>query len=192
MYSGPLTVSSSTTLKAAAFKPDRQPSFAVTAEFSKLPHNRSIQLRTTYGSQYTGGGDMAMIDLIRGSDNFRTGAWQGYQGVDVDATVDLGTVQEIERISAGFLQDQGSWIFMPSEVVYSVSTDGVTFTPVGTFVNSIPPEQEGAVIEEFSIENIHQSARYVRLQARTIGVCPKWHQGAGGRAWIFVDEITIE
>ena len=34
--------------------------------------------------------------------------------------------------------------------------------------------------------------RYVRVTARNVGVCPAWHPGAGGKAWMFSDEIVIE
>jgi hypothetical protein len=30
------------------------------------------------------------VDGLRGGHDFRTGEWQGYQGQDVNATVDLG------------------------------------------------------------------------------------------------------
>ena len=33
-------------------------------------------------------------------------------------------------------------------------------------------------------------ARYVRLAAHGIGVCPPGHTGAGGKAWLFTDEIV--
>ncbi|NOR11849.1 MAG: hypothetical protein GQ545_01195, partial [Candidatus Aminicenantes bacterium] len=35
-------------------------------------------------------------------------------------------------------------------------------------------------------------ARYIRIKARNVGICPDWHPGAGGKAWLFCDEIIIE
>jgi hypothetical protein len=35
-------------------------------------------------------------------------------------------------------------------------------------------------------------ARYVRVFARNLGVCPPWHLGRAGKAWLFVDEIVVE
>jgi hypothetical protein len=32
----------------------------------------------------------------------------------------------------------------------------------------------------------------VRVKAKSIGVCPAWHKGAGNKAWLFVGEIVIE
>jgi len=37
-----------------------------------------------------------------------------------------------------------------------------------------------------------ESARYVRIEAENVGICPDWHPGAGGKTWIFVDEIVVE
>ena len=34
-------------------------------------------------------------------------------------------------------------------------------------------------------------ARYVRVHAYNLGKIPAWHPGAGGDAYIFVDEILI-
>ncbi len=35
-------------------------------------------------------------------------------------------------------------------------------------------------------------ARFIKIAAKNIGVCPKWHPGSGNKAWIFIDEITIK
>ena len=37
-----------------------------------------------------------------------------------------------------------------------------------------------------------ESYRYVRVQAENVGVCPEWHPGAGGKSWVFSDEMIIE
>ena len=40
------------------------------------------------------------------------------------------------------------------------------------------------------VDNVQ--ARYVRVVAKNIGTIPDWHPGAGGKAWIFADEIIVE
>ena len=192
LYTEPMRLQKTTTVKAVSMKDGMPPSSVVTAEFTKIPGGRSIQLNTAYSSQYAAGGQMALIDRIRGSDDFRTGSWQGYQGVDIDAVVDLGKTIDIHRISTGFLQDQMSWIFMPTKVEYAISVDGETFTIVATLKNNVPPNQDEAVIQQFAEDSMNRKARYVRIRAKNRGVCPEWHRGAGGKAWLFVDEIVIE
>ena len=47
-------------------------------------------------------------------------------------------------------------------------------------------------IKDFSKSLEGIEARFVKVFAKNIGVCPDWHVSAGGKAWIFVDEITVK
>jgi hypothetical protein len=40
--------------------------------------------------------------------------------------------------------------------------------------------------------NLNAKAQYVKVKAYNFGTLPQWHQGAGGEAYIFVDEITVK
>ncbi|HSG27687.1 MAG TPA: hypothetical protein VLA34_04340, partial [Candidatus Krumholzibacterium sp.] len=122
----------------------------------------------------------------------RTGGWQGYRGVDFEAMVDLGSERDISRVSAGFLHDQGAWIFLPRKVEFAVATGGDDFTVVASLDNPLDDRQEGAEIWQAASGELGLRARFVRVRATAIGTCPEWHPGAGNKAWIFVDEIEIE
>jgi predicted alpha-1,2-mannosidase len=192
LYRDPVRFSSTGAMKAVAVKEGFPPSAVVTAEFRRIPGNRGIRLNTRYSPMYAAGGDLALIDGLRGPLDFRTGLWQGYQGVDLDAVVDLGRVQRVNRVTTGFLQDQNSWLFLPEMVEYSLSSDGKRFVTAARFEPGVPPREEGARIERFASGPLGANARYVRVFAKNIGVCPAWHRGAGSKAWIFADEIVIE
>ena len=133
-----------------------------------------------------------MIDGIRGTTNWSGGGWQGYQGKDFVAVIDLGKVQKVSKLGAGFLQDAGSWIWMPSRVDVELSIDGKTFGPAVSITNDVSEKREGAITKEFVKSITPKSARYVRIRAVNFGKIPAWHPGSGGDAWIFADEITIE
>jgi hypothetical protein len=191
-YRQPITLKSSTTVKAFAAKAGMRPSKIETAKFLAIPEKRKIQLHTSYSALYTGGGDEALVDFIRGNTNFHSGAWQGYEQHDLDAVVDLGEIRAINRIAAGFLQVTGSWIFFPRAVKFSVSNDNANFRTVATFTHETKPEDRASEIKELSQALSGIQARYVRVHAQNVGVCPAWHYAAGGKAWLFVDEIVIE
>lgn len=191
-YKKPLLIRNTTTLKAFAKTSGLIKSFDITATFSKIPKNRKITLNTKYASQYSAGGDFALIDHVKGGDNFRTGAWQGYEGVDINAIIDLGKIEEIHSISMGFLQDEASWIFFPLQVDYSVSADGKDYNKTSTVLNDIPEQQPGPVTKEFSVTMKGEKLRYIKVVAKNRGICPQWHAGAGQKAWIFADEISVE
>jgi predicted alpha-1,2-mannosidase len=190
IYSTPITIKNSGTLKAVSRK-NGMYSNVITAHFNKIPEGRTIRLNARYNEIYTGGGDYALIDGIKGTMNFRT-AWQGYEGIDFDAVVDLGKVQDISLINTSFLQNTYSWIFYPTTVRYYISDDGKNFEQV--YETQVVPVDEHTEpdIREFRKHLENTAARYVRVYVESIGVCPDWHPGAGGKAWIFIDEIEIE
>ena len=179
-----------TDVKAVAMV-DGKASAVVEGSFKKIDAGRKIKIKNPYSNQYEAGGDIALIDLQRGNDNFRVGMWQGYYGVDVDVTVDLGEKTNITRLAGSFLQDQKSWIFMPEQVEFFISEDGKSFKSVGVIENEIAQDAEDAVIQELDI-NKRMKARYVRMVAKNPGPCPEWHVGAGEKSWIFCDEVVIE
>ena len=189
-YTEPFVIDKSTDIKARAIV-GTQSSATVEGSFKKIDAGRSIAIKNPYSDQYAAGGDIALIDLQRGNDNFRIGMWQGYHGVDLEAVVDLGETTEITRIAGSFLQDQNSWIFMPTQVEFYISNDGKNFKRVGVVDNMIDPQLEKAVTQELDVRRI-MKARYVKMVAKNIGVCPDWHVGAGEKAWIFCDEIIVE
>ena len=192
VYQRPFVFRKSTTLKAIAVSQELKKSLPVEAQFIQIPKNRKIKLNTQYAGQYAAGGDLALIDFSRGGDNFQTGAWQGYEGVDLEAVVDLGVIQPIRHLSLGCIQNQGSWIFMPTEVIWWTSEDGETFNKITTLANDVDEHFDGAVTKEFSVNIKGVKCRFIKVVAKNRGVCPDWHLGAGGKAWIFLDEITVE
>ena len=108
------------------------------------------------------------------------------------AVVDLGRIERVTKLGAGFLQDVGSWIMMPGAVSFEASTDGKNFVPVLSIANDVSPQNYEATIKEFTGTIAPRSVRYVKMRAQNFGKLPDWHAGAGGDAWIFADEIIIE
>jgi len=190
VYEQPVCIRDNATFRAAA-KQDGRWSQPIDAKYFLIDANTSVKVEYEFNEQYGAGGLKALIDHLRGGDNFRTGAWQGYYGVDLIATVDLGQPKKLNRVAGSFLQEIYSWIWMPREVEYFVSDDGKTFRSVGKVKNDIPDDVDGAFIQEMEVRP-HTTARYVKMVAKTIGTCPEGHVGAGQKAWIFCDEIVIE
>jgi len=152
---------------------------------------KPVVLAHPYG-RYTGGGKNALTDGIRGGKSHDDGKWQGFEFDDVNAVIDLGAVQTVSRISAGFLQDTYFWIFLPKAIEYSISEDGVNYTTVGKYEVPIATEHRGTSVSEIKLELNGANGRYVRVSANNVGLCPEWHNGKGQKAWVFIDEITIE
>jgi predicted alpha-1,2-mannosidase len=191
-FRAPFFIDKTSTVKFRAFAESGESSQVGVAHFVKLQHNWKLTLVSKYDSQYPGGGNDALIDGVRGTTNFNSVAWQGFEGRDLVAVVDLGQIQRVSTLGAGFLQDVNSWILMPSVVSFEVSTDGKNFIPVLSITNDVSPQHYEAMIRDFTGTIAPRNVRYVKMRAQNFGKLPAWHAGAGGDAWIFADEILIE
>ena len=191
-YTEPFIIDKFIKLSVYAQKGDIR-STTISTDFHKRDPNLKIQLYTDYENQYNAGGNDALIDGILGTEDFRTGTWQGYSDTDVHAIVDLGKVKEIHNVKLSFLRDQRSWIFLPKDLKIFTSSDGINFNKYHHSTFNSPTDTDDIKIE--TIEFFKSTkARYVKVIAKNYGSLPKWHLGApfDGKAWIFVDEIQIK
>jgi predicted alpha-1,2-mannosidase len=176
-----------------------------TARFFKIPHNYTISIQSTYNPQYTAGGDLGIIDGVFADENWRKGGWQGYQGQDFECVVDLQKPISISQVSASFLQDTRSWIILPTDVEFWYSVDGISWSSIGIDNPTIKPDDYtvqrwGSRVRLGHSDNKPEPmfiftsvlARYVKVKAKNYGKLPDWHMGAGGEAFIFIDEITVK
>ncbi|HUI29589.1 MAG TPA: GH92 family glycosyl hydrolase [Candidatus Acidoferrales bacterium] len=191
IYVAPVTIHKPCTLKAAAFSENSDQSMTSEAKFVKSFYPPATY-RYPFAAKYTGGGPMALTDGREGTTNYQTGEWQGFEGTDLDVVIDLEQEKKIDEVSTGFLQDTGVWIFLPEYVEYYVSQDGKDFKKISEIKNDVDPQKQSLLVKHFTVVLDGIKARYLRVVAKNIGVCPPWHVGAGGKAWLFVDEVKIQ
>lgn len=191
-YTEPIRISNTTNIKAIAYDTETGSSHMVECALMKIPEGRKIIISSKYNAQYTAGGDDGIIDYLRGPIDFRTGYWQGYQGTDFEAVVSLEKSMKITKLSLGCLQDARSWIWMPSSVEFYTSQNGHTWDFAGKVSNTVADNDMTAQIKDFILQIKPTQAKFVKVFAKNYGTIPYWHPGAGGEAFIFIDEITIE
>lgn len=143
---------------------------------------KTIKYTSPYAPQYTAGGDSALVDGLRGGWTYGDKRWQGFLNTDMDITVDLGEVKEISSIAAEFMQLSGPYVWLPREVIISISEDGNTFTEQARLHTDVPTTEDRLVFRTYEWDG-KASARYVRYQALSNGI-------EGG--WLFTDEIVIK
>ena len=192
LYTAPIALTHSATLRAIAFKPGMYTSDRVSFRFMQLSNDFPIRHSAAWSDSYQGGGAFALIDGVRGSRDFRDGTWQGFRGTDLTVEIDMQAVRPLSRISAGFLQNQGAWIFFPEAVSFALSADGKKWREAASFSVEIEPGKQGSELKELEKLLENEQARYVRISIRHPKTAPEWHEGAGGKTWLFMDEITLE
>ena len=194
-YEVPLEIEKSSLIRAAVFEQGRPREVVEQFVMVHRGIGKLHRLNTPYSGKepaYTGGGDMALLDGLRGSLDFKDGRWQGYEENDLDAVIDLGSVQPVRRICVAFLQQSFSWILLPSKVEFWTSDDGKRFVLARELPNPVDPKTPGTVIHDFEAVFDDLRTRFIRVVGRTMGKLPEWHHAADGKVFLFADEIVVE
>jgi len=155
---------------------------------------KEITLAAAPAKNYPGDGAFTLVNGVQNEKGTaKSSEFLGFLGKDLDATIDLGQLTDIKKVTLHALGQPGSWIYLPSnvEVQYIMSLDtGKVNIMAPTKMASVQVQQQnGNVKIEIPGE---QSCRYIRVVAKNFGAIPTGRPGAGTPAWLFVDEIEVE
>jgi hexosaminidase len=140
---------------------------------------------------YPGSGAFTLVNgVITENKLSQSSEWLGFSGKDMDAIIDFGKQDTIKAIKVDVLNQNGSWIYLPSSVEFYTSDNGTDFMLRG----AAKPDSTGKWPNErqISISLNNVSCRYVKVVAKNYGIIPSGQPGAGNLAWLFVDEIEVE
>ena len=97
--------------------------------------------------------------------------------------------QKIQEVKLSCLENRNSWIFLPTRIDFYGSNNRVDYFKLGsveaTEIESNEKRNSVKIGKSFSDANY----RYLKVVAENIKYCPDDHPAAGGKAWLFVDEI---
>jgi hypothetical protein len=155
---------------------------------------KDVKLTYPFSEKYSAGGVAALTDGMRGSDSFRGGdkSWQGYQGTDFEAVIDLEETTDIKKISIGFFQASSSWVVFPEYIEFFVSENVNEFKNVGRVDVTSTIRNPDWVQKDFSIDAQNIKGRYVKIFAKNLAELPPFHPEAGGKPRLMIDEIVVE
>lgn len=190
LYSQPINITSNTTVKAIAIK-NGKTSFVDSGTFVEIRDDIKLTLLTKYLANYPAEGDESLIDGLRGKVNWRLGHWQGYQGNDLIAVIDMGQSKPVKTVSLGTLQDTRSWIVFPKTVEFWVSDDGTNYKLASTLNTKVDIKDLNVQTQDFSAD-LSTKTRYIKIVAKQYGPLPDWHESKGQPSYIFADEISIQ
>ena len=191
-YTQPFSIAKTTTLKTALFIDEK-----IAGQVSEKIFNfhkalgQSVRYNIPCKQKYSGNGAITLVDGLTGTLSHNDGYWQGWEGEDMDVVIDLGKLESIENLLLSFLEAHSSWIFFPTDIIVSFSDEGDSFNNEKKISLSDGENYCKNNRKVVSMNSLDSSARFVRIQAINRKACPEWHDGAGGKSWIFADEIVI-
>lgn len=191
-YEGKFSVKEDSELKAIAIRESGINS-AVFSE--KISVNKAtfkpVTLLTQPTQNYAYTGETMLVDGLKGtSSNYRTGRWMGFQATDLVAFIDMLEATEISSVEIRNAVVTGDWIMDASEISIEASDDNTTFKPVHTekITDTKTDHWSDVSVHAFTFEPV--TARYFKVSVKP-SIMPEWHAGKGKKAFIFVDEITL-
>lgn len=190
LYTAPLVIKESATVRAQAFHPD----FADSPEVRLTVRSRTwdrpvaaVSVSPSPAEKYTGAGLSALTDHQKGSLNFAASpnAWLGWATDTLRLNIELADSLSANQLTLSLLDNAGAWIMVPAAVeVYASGKQ------VGRTVTAVP--RPGMPAQHTFLEVPLKPWRFKAVEVLVLPrQLPPWHDGAGQPAWIFLDEVFL-
>ena len=193
-YKSSFVIVNTCTIKAKAFKKGMIESYTVMRVFNRL-NIKSTTFVDPPAERYGKDADIALMDGKKGVPDDFYNDWLGFQGVDMEATIELAVPTNINTVKVGLCHEPQSWVMWPKGVWVSFSKDGKEFTDwqmAELPVFDRPDKMKGFGRIEARLRTDGKQWKFVRVKVENQGVLPEWHPYSGQKAWIMVDEVVVE
>ena len=188
IYTTKIPIKNSITLKAAVFDLEKQlgDSFTQNINFHKAV-GKTITINKPPHKAYSGSGAEGLINGISGSDSrFGDKEWLGFWGDDIEIVIEFDEAIEINVIKTRFHNGNGQWIYAPTEIGFSFKLeDGKTINDINLIKNN------GELLVDYSYNMEPTKITKIEITIKNFGNITEGKQGAGNKAWTFIDEIII-
>lgn len=187
LYTKPIKIENSGTYTFKAYHPEWKSSdLSVLTLFKKGIDVFSDFSVSEPHSKYTGVGDLTLVNQQKATLNFTDKQWVGYDTL-VKGNINLKEGTFIKSVTIGYLSDMNSWIFPPSKVSVVINNNTSLKKEIKLNApNSMSPRKMDALIIP-----INTKVKTLQIEIENITAIPNWHEGAGSKAWLFMDEWII-
>ena len=152
--------------------------------------NKKIVLLVPASDNYPGNGAFTLVNAVQNETGLaKSEEFLGYNGTNCEASIDLGSVQQISTVKAHVFDRPESWIYRPAFFHVAISKDGNQYTTMGT--SDIFEASGDAGNGVMTVNQKSVAARYVKVKLGNYGTIPAGNPGEGNKAWLFVDEIEV-
>ena len=195
IYTQPVSVYKSGTFKAKAFFSTFHPSNTVSVNYLKITKKyplNNITLIEPPNKNYPGTGATGLIDLKKGSNDFRENKWMGFRENNLETIIEFTEEVSLKKVTASILSNPDAWIFPPSGMEVLISEDGRDFHEIAKKEFILIHENIQTGPQFISVDFKKEQSRFLKIIVKNLAEIPEWHPGKGTPAWIFIDEILTE
>jgi len=184
LFKKPISINNDFVLKAQHFKNGNALGNTFSREYKyHLALGKKLDFKNPPNEHYKTGGAQTLINGVIGSLPWSGNEWLGWRGEAMEATLDLGLVEEVHKIKVSFLQAKESWIYLPKQVHVYVGRSEESAKRIELTKSGSDHIYEG---------DINQYAQVLSIKAIPLNSIPKGNPGAGQKPWLFCSEIMVE
>jgi hexosaminidase len=186
-YIKPVIISASGKVKAAVFSGAKQYGRIYEKNFDiDKAIGKTVTLTNQPQGGYNPGNTFGLVNGVFGSKLYNDGQWYGFNGDDLEAVVDIGSVQNVSQLGINILKYHWQKMWEPQVLTFETSADGKNYIEVyrQTAFNDNGINKVRATIKPVQ-------ARYIRIKGINKGIIPPGEYIAGAKAWLLVDEILV-
>lgn len=183
VYKNPIRITKNVNIKARVFDGEEKLGtvFSQDINFHKAV-GATITINKEPHKAYSGSGAEGLVNGISGSDSrYGDKEWLGFRGDDIEITIDLGDEIEINSIETRFHNGNGQWIYAPKQIQLKIDDNN--------FETFDLPKSDLLLVNKKL--NPNKKGRNIRIRITNYGTIAEGQQGAGHKAWTFIDEIIV-
>jgi hypothetical protein len=190
VYKEPINLKESSQFKTRSYKKNWYPSDIVIRDYNKVKY-KIEKVTVKYQPEESYPGIQKLIDLEKGTVNFKDGNWNGYHK-DAIATLDMGQSVEFNSLVVNCLKSISNYIFYPLEIIVYAGDHPDSLNRIKKLDIPLSDRNREIEIKSFKIDlKSTQNARYIKVYIKNMKKNPQWHEAPGAQSWLFIDEIMI-
>ena len=146
-----------------------------------------VEITPSPDKKYNHNGSLNLVDGVHGELPWKGNEWLGFQSGDIELIVSLDKKRMVDGVNIGFLDDNGSWIYLPEILDVYISKNKRKWRKIaGLAVNAQP-----SMRCEVSARGKKKKAMYLKVIVHPMAQIPDGMPGAGNLLWTFIDEVKI-
>ena len=183
VYINQIPITKNTRIKAAVFDSENKLGDIFSQDITlHKAVGKTISINKALNKSYPGSGSDGLVNGISGSDSrYGDKEWLGFSGEDIEINIDLGEETDINSIITRFHNGNGQWIYAPKQIT-------ITYDDNKESLITIPTSEE--LLVPINISKMGRT-RTIKISIPNYGFISEGKQGAGNKAWTFIDEIII-
>lgn len=193
LYTAPVTLTTTTVVKARVFSKEMPPSFTATRKFN-YDYIVSTSFSRKANTPFNVGVDTLLFDGAKSAIDDLQQGWLGFSGDGVVTTVQLSKPIDVDFVTLRFAHAPANWAFAPKQIEMALSPDGTNYTDTLLVEMPFNPEEEEnskPQVVEIKVPVNKGLVETLKIDIRSLHTVPAWHRAKGLKTWLLMDEIEV-